>query len=225
MNVAFIRLGFVSLCFSSMPALAQYTNRSSVLDSSGSGSSGGGYTHQGSGGQSGGIQETTGGSLVNQAGFLQTFTLKSGLDTDGDGLADELDRDNDNDGLADTAEIAGSSFSPNVPTLVNLADTDGDGQLDGWEAAAGTDPSNLDSLLKLVAISNAPSGRGVAWMARGNNQKTYVVRATTDPRQTYSAVIFSNTVPGGSAPWFAVTNAITAPAAPDRQFYAVEVVP
>ncbi len=225
MNVAFIRLGFVCLGLSSMPVLAQYTNRSSVLDSAGSESSGGGYTNQGAGGQPGGIQESTGGSLVNQAGFLQTFSLKPGLDTDGDGLADELDRDNDNDGLADATEIAGSSFTPNTPTLVNLADTDGDGQLDGWEANAGTDPNNLNSLLKLVAISNAPAGRGVAWIARGNNQKIYVVRASSDARQPYSTVIFSNTVAGGSAPWFAVTNAITDPGAPNQQFYAVEVVP
>ncbi len=80
MNAALIRLGFVSLCLSSMPVLAQYTNRSSVLDRAGSESSGGGYTNQGAGGQPGGIQESTGGSLVNQAGFLQTFILKPGLD-------------------------------------------------------------------------------------------------------------------------------------------------
>lgn len=225
MNRHFVHLGLFCLWISSLDASAQLTNRSSVLDSAGTRSSGSGYTNHSAVGQPGGIAESTGGSLVNQAGFLQTYILKPGLDTDHDGQPDELDRDNDNDDLADPVEIAGTGFDPIAPTLLNLADTDGDGQLDGWEATAGTDPNNLDSVLKLVAISNAPAGRGVAWMARGNNQRIYVVRATSEARQPYSTVIFSNTVSGGSAPWFAVTNAVIDPGASNQQFYAVEVVP
>lgn len=150
--------------------------------------------------------------------------LKPGLDTDDDGLADELDQDNDSDQLADATEIGGNAFTPASATLVNIADTDGDGQLDGWEAVAGTDPNNIDALLELVAISNAPAGRAVAWLARGNNEKTYIVRATTDPRQPYATVVFSNTVAGGAAPWFAVTTAIAHATASNVQFYAVEVL-
>jgi hypothetical protein len=204
---------------------AQYTNRSSVLNSSGTLSSGGGLTNISAAGQPGGIATTSGGSFVNQAGFLNTFSLKPGLDTDGDGLADELDQDNDNDGLADATEIGGSAFTPTTATQVNLADTDGDGQLDGWEAVAGTDPNNINAFLELVAISNTPAGRGLVWLARGNNEKTYVVRATPDPRQPYATVVFSNTVAGGIAPWFAVTSAIAHATASNALFYAIEVLP
>ena len=207
------------------PVAAQYTNRSSVLNSSGTLSSGGGLTNISAAGQPGGIATTSGGSFVNQAGFLNTFSLKPGLDTDGDGLADELDQDNDNDGLADATEIGGGAFTPTSATLVNLADTDGDGQLDGWEAVAGTDPNNINAFLELVAISNTPAGRGLVWLARGNNEKTYVVRATADPRQPYATVIFSNTVAGGIAPWFTVTSAIAHATASNALFYAIEVLP
>jgi hypothetical protein len=205
-------------------AQAQYSNRSSVLDSSGTTSAGGSFTNVSASGQPGGITTSSGGGYVHQAGFLNTFSLKPGLDTDGDGLADEVDQDNDNDQLADATEIGGEAFTPASATLVNVADTDGDGQLDGWEAVAGTDPNNINALLELIAISNSVSGRGLAWLARGNNEKTYVVRATMDPRQPYASVVFSNTVAGGAAPWFAVTSAIAHATASNVQFYAVEVL-
>ena len=207
------------------PVAAQYTNRSSVLNSSGTRSAGGGFTNLSAAGQPGGIATSSGGSMVNQAGFLNTFSLKPDLDTDGDGLADEVDQDNDNDGLADGTEIGGSAFTPTSATLVNLADTDGDGQLDGWEAVAGTDPNNLNALLELVAISNTPAGRGLVWLARGNNEKTYVVRATPDARQPHGTVVFSNTVAGGTAPWFAVTTSLAHATTSNALFYAVEVLP
>jgi len=220
----------ISLCtaltwWGALTAQAQFTNRSSVLDSSGTLASGGAFTNISAAGQPGGIATASGGNFVNQAGFLNTFSLKPGLDTDGDGLADELDQDNDNDGLADGTEIGGGAFNPASATLVNLADTDGDGQLDGWEAVAGTDPNNVNALLELIAISNAPAGRSVVWLARGNNEKTYIVRAATDPRQPYATVLFSNTVAGGTAPWYAVTTSIAHATASNAQFYAVEVQP
>ena len=112
------------------PVAMGYTNTSSVLDGSGTMSSGGSFTNISAAGQPGGISVSSGGTYVNQAGFLNTFSIKPGLDTDGDGVADELDQDNDNDKLADTAEVAGSGFSPTAPTLVNIADTDGDGVMD-----------------------------------------------------------------------------------------------
>lgn len=199
--------------------------QSSVMDGSGTVSSGGALTNISAAGQPGGVAVSEGGSFVNQAGFLNTFLLKPSLDTDGDGVVDELDQDNDNDGLTDISEINGSSFSPFSPTHVNMADTDGDGIIDGFEAASGTDPDSEDSFLRLVAISNAPLGRGIAWLARGNNEKTYVVRAFEDLDIMNGAVVYSNTVAGGSAPWFAVTTSVVSVSSTNNQYFAVEVYP
>lgn len=212
-------------CVAVSSAHAQFTNSSTVLDGSGTVSSGGGYTNISAAGQPGGIAESSGGGYVNQAGFLNTFVLKPGLDTDGDGLANELDQDNDNDQLGDAAEIAGAGFSPTSPTLVNVADTDGDGMADGFESVSGTDPNDLNAHLRFVAISNSASGRDVAWLARGNSERTYVVRTAPAPGLPLSTVIFSNTLAGGAAPWFAITTTLVHASASNTQFYAVEVRP
>lgn len=214
----------LGLC-SVLQTTAQFTNRSSVLDGSGTVSSGGGYTNISAAGQPGGISISSGGNYVNQAGFLNTFSLKPGLDSDGDGLVDEVDMDNDNDQLADATELAGSAFSPTSLTGVNVADSDGDGVSDGAEAVAGTNPTNVNSLLEIVAITNAVGGRSVAWMARGDGMKTYIVRGADTVFGPYSSILFSNTVTGGISPWFETTASIVDPATATNRFFAVEVLP
>jgi hypothetical protein len=221
-RVAFI-LSVLSV--SALSARGQFTNTSSVLDASGAISSGGGLTQISAAGQPGGIAESSAGAVVNQAGFLGTFFLKPGLDTDGDGIPDEADQDNDGDALADATEIAGGAFDPATATEVNNPDTDGDRMSDGQESVAGTDPMNLNSQLRIVSITNGAGGPGVAWLARGNSQRTYVVRAATSALMPYGAVIFSNTVAGGNAPWFVVTNSLTDAAVTNARFYAVGVFP
>jgi len=201
---------------------AQFTNKSSVLDGSGATSSGGTFTNISAAGQPGGIAVSSGGSFVNQAGFLNTFSLKPGLDTDGDGLADELDQDNDGDGLVDTTEIGGSGFSPTTPTGVNTADSDGDGATDGAESVAGTDPTNIDAILEIIRI-NQSGGQDVGWIARGG--KTYVLLARTNLLAGSFAPIATNTAVGGIAPWFVTTNAIVDASNINAEFYAVEVLP
>ncbi len=201
---------------------AQFTNRSSVLDSSGTRSSGGSFTNLSAAGQPGGIAISSGGGFVNQAGFLNTFMLKPGLDTDGDGLADELDQDNDGDGLADLAEIEGSGFSPTTPTQVNVADSDGDGVPDGAEAVAGTDPSDANALLEVFRIAQA-GGQQVQWIARGG--KTYRILARTNLLAGGFTPIATNTAVGGAAPWFVVTNTAVDVSSLAAEFYAIEVLP
>lgn len=204
---------------------AQYTNKSSVLDGSGATSSGGGYTNISAAGQPGGITTSSGGGYVNQAGFLNTFALKPALDTDGDGLADELDQDNDNDGLADAAEIEGAGFNPATATLVNLADTDGDGQLDGWEAVAGTDPTDANAILEITTITNVGGSRAVAWVARSN--KTYRLLRSDDGLLPPTNVVATVTPTAfAAAPWYVLTNLTAdAGAASNRVFYAVQPLP
>lgn len=201
---------------------AQFTNKSSVLDSSGTTSSGGSFTNISAAGQPGGITVSSGGSYVNQAGFLNSFSLRPDLDTDGDGLADELDQDNDGDGLADATEIGGSGFSPTTPTGVNTADSDGDGITDGAESVAGTDPTNIDALLEIIRINQA-GGQDVGWIARGG--KTYVLHARTNLLAGTFTPIATNTAAGGIAPWFVTTNAFVDASNIGAEFYAVEVLP
>lgn len=217
--VAVCVLGMMLSAFSSD---AQITQTSSVLDGSGTRSSGGSFTNISAAGQPGGIAVSSGGSFINQAGFLNTFSLRPNLDTDGDGLADELDQDNDNDQLADTTEIGGGAFSPVTPTGVNTADSDGDGMADGAEAVAGTDPSNIDALLEIVRINQA-AGQDVGWIARGG--KTYVLLARTNLLSGTYTPIATNIAVGGVAPWFVTTNAIVDASNIGAEFYAVEVRP
>lgn len=218
-------LRLIPLLLCAVSASAQYTNWSSVLDGSGTRSSGGAYTNISAAGQPGGITTSSGGGYVNQAGFLNTFALKPALDTDGDGLADELDQDNDNDGLADAAEIEGAGFNPATATLVNLADTDGDGQLDGWEAVAGTDPTDANAILEITAITNAGASRVVAWVARSN--KTYrLLRSDNGLLPPTNVVATVTPTAFAAAPWYVLTNLTAdAGAASNRVFYAVQPLP
>jgi hypothetical protein len=206
-------------------ARGQIDQTSSVLDGSGTRASGGTYENISAAGQPGGIAVSSGGGYVNYAGFLNTFSLQPDLDTDGDGLANEVDSDNDADGLTDLSEITGDSFSPATATEVNVADSDGDFISDGEEAVAGTDPTNLNALLELVTIENVGAGREITWTARGNNERTYVLKAAPEPGQPYSILVFSNTIAGGAAPWYETPASAIHPSASDAHVYAVEVHP
>lgn len=215
-------LGIVLLA---LETSAQYAHRSTVHDGFGHRSTSGPYTHWSSGAQPGGIRISAGGPVANFAGYLQTFALQPGIDTDGDGVPDEYDLDNDNDGLTDVTELDGTGFNPGSVTDHNNPDSDGDGMSDGDESIAGTNPTNLNALLQIVAISNAPGGRAVSWLARGNNEKLYVVKARTNMVSSVQVVIFSNTVTGGTAPWYETTNTVTDITAVDTEFFHVEVFP
>lgn len=212
-------------CITVHSARAQYTNKSSVLDGSGAQTSGGSYTNISAAGQPGGIAVSAGGSYVNHAGFLNTFILKPALDTDGDGLADELDQDNDNDGLADATEIGGDAFSPVTSTHVNDADTDGDGMSDGEESVAGTDPGDANAFLEITSITTPGGNRLVEWVGRSN--KTYRLLRSDDALKVPTNVIAFVAANGAaSPPWYVQPVSIFDAFDPTNNgYYAVDVAP
>ena len=212
-------------------ACGQYTNRSSVLDGSGVVSSGGGYTHISACSQPGGIAVAMAGTLplnagtiVNQAGFLNAFSLRPNQ-LSVHGLPVEIDPDNDGDALSDVAEVTGSGFTPPAPSDLNNPDSDTDGFPDGAEALAGTNPNDDDSALRITSITAADGRQFLAWLARGNNERTYRVLVAPDVAKPFATVIFSNTVAGGAYPWYAVTNIVADASATNTLFYRIDVRP
>lgn len=225
-------LGAAHLCLGlSLPAQAQYANTQSVVAGFGGHATGGSLVHLGAGAQPGGVavsyeggSSAYSGGAINRAGFLGSLVLKPSLDTGGSGLPNELNPDNDGDSLWDHWEVSGDKFSPGTATDPNLADTDDDGSDDGDERTAGTDPTDGGSTFAILQLLRAGPNQELTWQARGNHERIYVVRAIDDSYDaTPSTVIWSNTVAGGSAPWFDTTQSITnAPA--NARFFAVEVI-
>lgn len=182
------------------------------------------YRHAGAAGQPGGIVTGLGGAWTNHAGFLQAADLKRpGLDTDGDGVPDELDTDNDGDKLEDQAEVEGSSFQPATATIVNNPDSDGDHVNDGEEAAAGTDPTDDTSLLQIVEIRETEAGTVIAWTARDGRQYRVLSAEGSHayPRREENTI----TAHGGQPPWFETIAACTNASASTLKTFAVQALP
>ncbi len=189
-------------------AHAETEQTSSTVAGFGALSSGGSYTNISSG--------------QSPGGYLQTFSLRPDLDTDGDGLHDEIDDDNDGDLLADVDEITGALFDPVTPTNPNLADADGDGANDGEEMIAGTNPGDADSVLEVVSITRSGAGADIQWNARGGKQ--YIILGSSDLDAGFVPVA-TNQVAGGEPPWFTTTGEATVSGEDSYRAYAVETRP
>lgn len=174
---------------------------------------------------------TSGGAVQHFGGFLAGTPLQGQLDTDQDGLADELDPDNDNDLLDDSTEIFGQLWTPAaVSSNPNLADTDGDGADDREESIAGTDPTNSGQFLsvRVVEAFSNPGEVKVEWEAR--NGRTYRVyrmdNLATPIGSPIHTVTHINTSPG---PFFIGMESFTDTGAgfssTARGYYLVEVLP
>lgn len=228
-----VRIGSVLVCISlhTMPSTAQLTQTASVMSGFGGRSAGGIFDQISSGAQPGGVNTAYeggpahyAGGMINRAGFINTFILFPNLDTNNNGLPNELDPDNDGDGLWDHWEISGEKFNPPTPTDPNAPDSGNTGMSDYEAMVAGIDPHDPNAVFRIVALDTDGQDAAVTWRARGNHERIYVVRIIDDSLDDIPAtVIWSNTVAGGSAPWYATETTITNEAVGAR-FYAVEVI-
>lgn len=208
-------------------AACALTNTSFVLDGAGAWATNGGLANVSAVAQPGGVAVSAAAGFFNYAGFLNTLLLRPTLDTDADGLANEVDFDNDADGLGDGDELAGGAFDPVTATDPNAPDSDGDGADDGAEAAAGTNPLDDGMSLRMVSIRDAGGQVEVGWLARQG--WTYDVMADTDltNRPPFTNTLAAGVIASGAAgaPWYALTNVYIDANAPDRRFYRVRVSP
>ncbi len=209
-------------------AQAQVTKECSALDAVGHTVSGGALSGVTAGGQSGGVMTSEAGDLTLYAGFLGCITLAPTLDTDGDGVANEIDRDNDNDDLTDVTESTGGAFNPVTVTDLNDADSDDDGASDWLETRTQTNPLDDTSYLRIISTSvNANNGvASITWTARGG--MSYRVRRRADPSQALPGSVASpvRTATGGSPPWYETTRSHSGnlPVGDSRVFH-IQVVP
>jgi len=166
---------------------------------------------------------------ISYGGFLGAFALHTNLDHDTDGIIDENDPDDDNDGLTDGDELSGDSFNPQTSTDPFLADTDHDGASDGHEAAAGTNPHDADSQLRITAIQTQPDVAGTAtvavvtWQSRDGH--TYDLELVTNILDLASNSIAVATVSasGGTGAWEVAESTATNVTDTENVFYRIRM--
>jgi hypothetical protein len=179
-----------------------------VSDASGHTSTSGVLRCVSAGGQSGGYIASTGGTITHYGGFVGASVLLPDLDTDSDGVVNELDADNDGDALADAEELSGSPWLPaSVESDRNDPDTDDDGFDDGAEALAGTDPTDALSLLQITGIGvSASTNMYIEWLARdGLTYKLYHYSGLSDGAVTTLVDTVTINDPSATSPWYEST--------------------
>jgi hypothetical protein len=103
-------------------------------------------------------------SLSNAFAFVQTDSLDTGPDTDGDGIPDAWEY----------------LHAGDLPTMDATTDNDGDGRKDADEYVADTDPFDASSLLRITAlgINSGGSTSTVTWTSRPT--RLYQVQSAAD---------------------------------------------
>ena len=102
-------------------------------------------------------------SLSNALAFVQSDTIASGVDTDGDGMADAWERQN-------FGNLSASA----------TADADGDGMSNMQEFLAGTNPNDVNDKLAITVYTTTPGGTlaGVTWQSTPT--RCYYIEKTLD---------------------------------------------
>jgi len=98
-------------------------------------------------------------TLITLAASSPPLDTNESIDTDGDGINNDIDTDDDNDGMPDTYENQYSFLNPLDP-LDTLADEDGDGKINLEEYLQGTAPDvneNNAATVRLVMSSSQSS--------------------------------------------------------------------
>jgi hypothetical protein len=127
--------------------------------------------------------------------------------------------DTDHDGLPDEWEY---SYAASLTTLTANGDSDGDGQSDAAEYAAGTDPADAGSLLRITAFTPGVSTASLTWTSSPNrNYRVQVSSDLTNWTWDNFAVIFpANPLISAGAAGTTTTRTVLKPAGP-RQFFRV----
>jgi hypothetical protein len=107
--------------------------------------------------------------VVNALGPLILSTVTLLLDTDGDGIANDIDDDDDGDGLLDVVETNDGVYqNPGATGTDPLnPDTDGDGWRDGNEVILGSDPTDPLSVPSVPAPAATLLGLILLTLAMG----------------------------------------------------------